>query len=630
MQRIAAVSGLAVLLLLAGGALLAGLLVDGGAQARAGIDPGAVVRDGIPVTRLVVELSLGVTLGALVLAVFALSSDRREFSRALDIAAASAAVWTVAAGASAILAFSNAANTAPNLTNAFGQALGQFLTTDPLGRAWLTTTLVGAALTVFCFAVRNVTALGVGVVLAAIGLIPLAEQGHPADASSYNAVITATWLHVLCAGIWLGGLVVLVMLRPVLTPDRMMAIIPRYGTIALVAFVVVAVSGTVSAALRVGTLPNLFTPYGVLILVKVVALVALGAVGVLARRTIIDRLPSTNPRRLFWILTTAELALMGVAEGVASALAVSSPPVDALPASPLAGTTPAEYLTGTPLPPELTPLRMVTSSNADLLWAILCVFAAICYLAGVRRVRRCGGGWPRSRTALWMAGIVILAWTTNGGPNLYAPYLFSVNMLQQLVLLVTIPVLLVLGAPLTLALDTIRPRDDGSRGVREWILAVGHSRVASVLTTPWVATGLVAASLWVFCYSPLFRWATVDHVGHEWMIVHFLFVGCLFVAALVGAGPIDHRVPSPLRLGLLVATMVLLALFGLSMASTHGLFLSDWYGAMGRQWGLPPLQDQQSSGAIVWIVGGLPTATLAATVAIQWRRSRRLDPVSAA
>ena len=629
MQRIAAGSGLAVLLLLASGALLTGLLVDGGAQARAGIDPGAVVRYGVPFARLVVELSLGVTLGALVLAVFALSSDRREFSRALDIAAASAAVWTVAAGASAILAFSNAANTAPNLTNAFGQALGQFLTTDPLGRAWLTTTLVGAALTVFCFAVRNVTALGVGVVLAAIGLIPLAEQGHPADASSYNAVITATWLHVLCAGIWVGGLVVLVMLRPVLTPDRMMAIIPRYGTIALIAFVVVAVSGTVSAALRVGTLPNLFTPYGVLILVKVVALVALGAVGVLARRTIIDRLPSTNPRRLFWILTTAELALMGVAEGVASALAVSSPPVDALPASPLAGTTPAEYLTGTPLPPELTPLRMVTSSNADLLWAIVCVFAAICYFAGVRRVRQRGGSWPRSRTALWVAGLAILAWTTNGGPNLYAPYLFSVQMLQQLLLLVTIPALLVLGAPLTLALDTIRPRDDGSRGALEWILAVGHSRVASVFTLPWVATGLFAASLWAFYYSPLFRWATVDHVGHEWMVVHFLFVGCLFVQTLVGVSPIGHQTPSPLRLGLLVATMVLLTLFGLSMASTPGLFLSDWYGAMGRQWGAPPLQDQQAAGVIPWSVGGIPTVGLAVIVAIQLRRSRGRGPVSA-
>ena len=630
MQRIAAVSGPAVLLLLGCGALLAGLVVDGGAHPGVGIDPGAVVRYGIPVTRLVVELSLGVTLGALVLALFALSSGQREFSRAVDIAAASAAVWTVAAGASSILIFSNAANTAPNLSNSFGQALGQFLTTDPLGRAWLTTTLLGAALTVFCFAVRNVTALGVGVMLAAIGLIPLAEQGHPGDSSSDNAIITASWLHMLFAGVWVGGLVALVMLRPVLTPGRMLAIIPRYGTIALIAFVVVAVSGTVSAALLLGTAANLLSPYGVLILVKVVALVALGVGAVLARRSIIGRLPSANPRRLFWILATAELAVMGIAEGVASALAVSAPPVDAIPASPLVGTTPAEYLTGTPLPPELTPLRIITSFNPDLLWAILCAAAAVCYLAGVRRLRRRGGGWPRSRTALWMAGIVILAWTTNGGPNLYAPYLFSVNMLQQLVLLVTIPVLLVLGAPLTLALDTIRPRDDGSRGAREWILAVGHSRVASVLTTPWVATGLVAASLWVFCYSPLFRWATVDHGGHEWMVVHFLFVGCLFVPALVGAGPIDHRVPSPLRLGLLVATMVLLALFGLSMASTHGLFLSDWYGAMGRQWGLPPLQDQQSSGMIVWIVGGLPTATLAATVAIQWRRSRRLDPVSAA
>jgi cytochrome c oxidase assembly factor CtaG/putative copper export protein len=620
-QRIARVSGPAVLLLVAFLALLAALSFGGGANPGIAIDPGAAVRYGVPIAKLVVDLSIAMTLGSLALAIFALSSREKEFHRALDIAAAGAAVWTVSAAASSILVFSSTAYTAPNLSSAFGQSLGDFLTTQVPGRAWLITTLIGATLTVLCFAVRNVTALGFVTVLAMIGLIPLSELGHAGDNAAHNAAITAIWLHVLFASFWLGGLLTLVLLRRVLTPERMAAVLPRYSTIALIAFLIVAASGTVSAVIRIGTLPNLLTPYGVLILVKITALGALGLFGLFYRRAIISRLTASNARRLFWILATAELAFMGVAEGVASALAVSAPPVDAVSASSLGSTTPAEYLTGTPLPPELTPARFLTSFNLDLLWTILCFFALFFYLAGVWRLRRRGDRWPWYRTVLWVAGILVLFWTTNGSLNVYEQFLFSMHMLEHMLLTMAIPVLLVLGAPVTLALRTVAKRDDGSRGAREWILLLVHSRVAGVLTHPLVAAGLFAASLWVFYYSPLFRWATVDHVGHEWMIFHFLIVGYLFVQTLVGVDPIGNQAPYPLRLILLLATMALHAFFGLAMISNTGLFLSDWYGAMGRQWGASPLDDQRAAGGIAWSVGEIPTVSLAIVVALLWSRS---------
>ena len=48
---------------------------------------------------------------------------------------------------------------------------------------------------------------------------------------------------------------------------------------------------------------------------------------------------------------------------------------------------------------------------------------------------------------------------------------------------------------------------------------------------------------------------------------------------------------------------------------------SEWYGAMGRTWGLPPLDDQYLGGGIAWSVGEIPTLTVAITLAIQWSRS---------
>ncbi len=615
------VSGPAVLLLVAFAALLAALAFGGGANPGIAIDPGAVVRYGVPIAKLVVDLSIALSLGALALGLFALSSREKEFGRALDIAAAGSALWTVSAAASSILVFSSTASQAPNLSAAYGQGLGDFLTTIPVGRAWLTTTLIGAALTVLCFAVRNVTILGFVTALAVVGLIPLSEQGHAGDSSTHNAAITAIWLHVLFASFWLGGLLTLVLLRKLLTPERMMAVLPRYSTIAIIAFLIVAASGTVSAVIRVGTWPNLLTPYGVLVLVKITALGALGLFGAFYRRAIIGRLTRENARKMFWILATAELAFMGIAEGVASALAVSAPPVDAVSASTVADTTPAEYLTGSPLPPELTPERFFTSWNLDLLWAIICFFGIFFYAAGVVRMRRRGDRWPWYRTALWMSGMVVLLWTTNGSLNVYEQFLFSEHMLQHMLLTMAIPVLLVLGAPVTLALRTIRKRDDGSRGAREWILLLVHSRVANVLTHPLVAAGLFAASLWVFYYSPLFRWATTDHVGHEWMIFHFLIVGYLFVQTLVGVDPVGNQAPYPLRLILLFATVALHAFFGLAIITNSGLFLADWYGAMGRTWGASPLDDQRAAGGIAWSVGEIPTVSLAIIVAFLWSRS---------
>ena len=51
------------------------------------------------------------------------------------------------------------------------------------------------------------------------------------------------------------------------------------------------------------------------------------------------------------------------------------------------------------------------------------------------------------------------------------------------------------------------------------------------------AAAMFAGTLWVFYYSPLFSWATTDHIGHEIMIVHFLLAGYLFVQSLIGVDP---------------------------------------------------------------------------------------------
>lgn len=602
-------------------ALLTALAYGGGADAPLVLDPGPIVNYGLPFSQLLVNLGGAGAIGALAMACFALDSTRAEFGKALDVAAAAAGLWTVASAFTGFFTFLSVFNQPIRFDSAFGDVLATFLTTTALGQAWLATTLIAAGVTVLCFAVRNLTMLAFVMVFAIVGLLPMSLQGHRGGTAQHDSATSAIFLHVLFAGVWLGGLVTLAIVRPTMDRVRTSVVLKRYSTLALVCFIVVAASGYLSAQIRVETLGNLLTPYGVLVLVKAAALLTLGLFGAAHRRFFIARMDrsASGGRGAYWWIIAAELGFMGIASGVAAALARTATPVPAVVVAETANPTPAELLTGTPLPPVVSLEHYFTLWNFDLIWILACAFGIFFYLAAVWRLHGRGDKWPVYRTVFWILGMLVLFYVTNGGVNAYERYLFSAHMLAHMTLGMIVPVLLVPGGPITLALRTIDKRQDGSRGPREWLMLLVHSRVFGVLANPLVAAGLFVGSLWVFYYTPVFSWATTNHIGHEWMIVHFLTVGYLFVSSLIGIDPSPKRSPYPIRLIVLLATMAFHAFFGLAILSGTGLLLSDWYGAMG--WGTDALKDQQAGGGIAWSVGEIPTVVLAVVVAIMWSRS---------
>jgi putative copper resistance protein D len=605
------------------------LQFGGGAKAELIADPGPLVRYGLPIAKLLVNVGAAATIGALALAAFAIEKKAAEYGAALDVAAGASAVWAVSAAATGFFSFLSVYQQPVSLDSTFGDLIGTYLQQTELGQAWLATTLAAAVLTVLAFAVRNqsvVLAMAFG---AALTLIPMSLQGHSGDLASHDSAISAIWVHVVGAGLWLGGILTLALVSRSIETKRLTALVSRYSSIALVSFVAVVVSGYVSAEIRVGTLENLLTPYGILVLVKVSALVALGLFGIAYRRFFVARLSTDGDRRRwFWYLVVAEVAFMGLASGVAAALARTATPQPLVAASDASDPTPAELLTGSPLPPPVTFERLMTTWNFDTIWVLICAFAAFFYIAAVVRLHRRGDSWPWYRTVTWLLGIALLFYITNGGVNTYQKYLFSQHMLAHMTLGMMVPVLLVPAAPITLALRAIHKRADTSRGAREWLLLIVHSRYFGVLSNPVVAAVIFVGSLWVFYYTGVFGWATVDHVGHEWMIIHFLLAGYLFVSALIGVDPSPYKAPYPMRLIVLLATMAFHAFFGLALLSGTGLLLADWYGSMG--WGTSAIGDQQTGGGIAWSVGEIPTVILAIAVAIMWsqsddRESKRRD-----
>lgn len=595
-------------------------LVFGGAVAETRLaDAGAFVRWSLPLAKLAVNLSAAAMVGTLVLALFALRQGEREWDVALDVASIGAAVFTLASAAVAFLTFVDTFTPEVSAGAEFGAQLGRYLIEVELGRSWLITTILGAVITVLAFAVRGWIPTGLTAALAIVALIPMATQGHSGDLADHNIVVTALALHIGGAALWVGGLLLLVVVRPILASDtrvdRVRPVVERYSSLALVAFLIVAFSGILRSTASISHVSQLFTTtYGFILLIKVLVLLMMGALGAWYR----VRLIASQRNGAFWIMVTLELALMGVASGAAAALARSVPPLNE---QPPALETPAELLNDAPLPPELTPSRFLTEWEIDPLWLAIGVLGIAFYLAGVWRLRRRGDRWPVHRTALWVIGMLMLIWVTSGSLNAYGHYLFSVHMLLHMLLAMMIPLLLVPGAPVTLAARAIRRREDGSRGGREWILWVVHNPVAKVLTHPLVAAGIFVGSLWLFYFTDLFRWALYDHIGHEWMVAHFLISGYLFVMSLIGIDPIPYRMPHAGRLVTLIVSMAVHAFFGIAIMSQSGLMVAEWFGAMGRTWGAPPLDDQYVGGGIAWSIGEIPTVITAIVVAIQWSRS---------
>ncbi len=590
-------------------------------------DPGAVVRHGLPVATVLVELATSVTLGCLVAAACLVAPGRLQ-SRVLAAAGVASVVWALAAVAQLVLRYSYVSAISPSAAD-FGTGLGAFVTGIPLGQVGLTTVALAATTSALALAVRGaVGALWVAA-LPAAALAVQSTTGHAAGAANHELAVGAMFLHLGGAALWVGGLgalAVLVVGRSRRTGgaddgDRAAAdAVTRFSAVAGWCFAAVAVSGVVNAWIRVDGLEDLTTAYGTLVLVKAVLLAVLGVLGWAHRQWVVGRLAGAPERLrvLFWQLLAVELSVIGAVSGVAVALGSTAPPVpDDVPVD----TSPAFRLTGSPLPPEPTLARWFTEWSLDPLVAFACVAGLVVYLRWAVRLARRGDRWPVGRTISWSAGMVLMFWVTSGGPAVYGHVLFSGHMVQHMIMAMLVPLLLVLAAPVTLLLRAVPARKDGSRGPREWVLTLVHSRWGQLLARPLVAAVLFAGGMVAFYYTPAFELALTNHAGHVWMVVHFTLVGYLFANALVGIDPGPSRPGYPQRLLLLFATMAFHAFFGVVLTTGTSLLAADWYGNMGRPWGPSAIEDQQRGGGVAWGIGELPTLALAIAVAVLWTRS---------
>lgn len=101
--------------------------------------------------------------------------------------------------------------------------------------------------------------------------------------------------------------------------------------------------------------------------------------------------------------------------------------------------------------------------SADPFFLVACLLALGLYGWGVLRLRRRGDAWPVGRTVSFAVGVLTVMLVMCTGLNDYGMVMFSVHMVQHMVISMLSPILLLLGAPMTLALRALRPPARGAR-----------------------------------------------------------------------------------------------------------------------------------------------------------------------
>jgi putative membrane protein len=207
-----------------------------------------------------------------------------------------------------------------------------------------------------------------------------------------------------------------------------------------------------------------------------------------------------------------------------------------------------------------------------------------------RRRYQWGPALPREQVAAFVTGCGVL-FVALTGPihDLSDSYLFTVHMIQHLVITLIVPPLLLVGTPDWLVRVILRPR---------WLRSI-----ARTLGSAPAAFLIFNGTLGLWHLPPLYNSTLIRLDIH--IFEHLLFIG----TALIGWWPIlapamEYRAPMIVQLIYLLLVAFPMKLIGMLLMLSESV-LYPVYAIAPRVWGLDPLLDQQIGGAIMLVPAGL-------------------------
>ena len=204
----------------------------------------------------------------------------------------------------------------------------------------------------------------------------------------------------------------------------------------------------------------------------------------------------------------------------------------------------------------------------------------------------------------------------------YAHQLIWVRNLQDVVLAVVAPALIVLGAPwrpLARGAELGRRghHDDGSAAAAD-----GDGGTSSASTRPgWRAmpilvTALFCVTWWVWHLTGPFDAALRSPAVYAAEVVTYLAVGIGFWLQLIGSRPLSPQMAPLNRVALVVAAAASGTVLGLIRAYGPGVAYPAYLG-LGHSVS-SVVSSQQAGGAILWVFPLIPFSIVAVALAVRW------------
>jgi putative copper resistance protein D len=593
-------------------------------------DPGPVTTYGLPFVRAAGEIACVVAVGSFMFAAFLVPPQESgvldaDGYRALRVGTVASAIWTMCAVLLVPLTVSDV--TGQPLTSRLSpSAIWSVASLVETAGAWRWTAVLAAIVTVASIPVLRWSPTPLLFGGALITLIPLALTGHSSTGGSHDLATNSLLIHLLAAALWAGGLLAL-LVHALRGGGHADLAARRFSAVALWCFVAMALSGVVNALVRIRLTELFDDSYGFLVMAKAVALCTLGFIGWRQRRSGIAALQSDpNARSPLIRLALTEAIIFGLTFGVAVALSRTPPP-----APPIFNPSIPAIEIGYDFAGPPTLARILFDWRFDLIFGTAAIVMAVLYLAGVRRLRRRGDSWPTGRIIAWLFGCFVLLFATSSGLGRYMPAMFSMHMAAHMLLSMLTPVLLVLGAPVTLALRALPTAGKGDPpGPREWLLAAMHSKLSQFFTNPIVATVLFVAGFYGLYFGGIFDAAVGTHAAHLAMNLHFLLTGYLFYWVVIGIDPTPRPIPMLGKVAMVFGSLPLHAFFGVTLMSTKSVLGESFYKSLQLYWHSDLLGDQRLGGGIAWAAGEVPLVVVMIALFVQWTRSdqrtaKRLD-----
>jgi len=282
----------------------------------------------------------------------------------------------------------------------------------------------------------------------------------------------------------------------------------------------------------------------------------------------------------------------------------------------------------------MSPFARAILQSWDLRLDVIAVlaFAMTIYVLGWLRLRKVGpADRPRSTTSSpwrlvsYCVGIVVVFVALLSPIDVLASHLFTLHMVQHLLLVMIAPPLMLLANPLPVSLWGLpRPVRKSSS------LLLGRKAtfryLLELISSPGV-TWMAFIIIFLGWHEPLaYDLALKSEFAHDIEHITFFVGGILFWWQVIPAGPWIRT-----RLGPLASVGYLLAAVGPNMLAGAAIAFSNspiyvYYTRVPRTFGLSVMDDQRIGGLLMWIPGSMMLVMAALVIiGVEFQRASAKD-----